>query len=940
MASHPAARGSSCSVEGPRMDCGWVGIDGPTCVSRGCCWRPVHGADGEDEAGEGVDGASGVGDVPWCFHDTSHASAYNASSCKETGSGVQATLVLASPALPSLGPDISPLKLSVSYETNTRLHVKLTDPTEARWEVPESLLPRPAPSKASYGTLYDFNYTKSPFGFTVSRKENGEVLFNTTGHSLFFKDQYVALTSSIPESAALYGLGETTRPTGLRLRPGTMTTMWNRDIPVANANINLYGTHPFLLDIREGGLAHGVFFLNCNGMDVLYTESMIEFRAVGGVLDFYFFLGPSPSDVIQQYQDVIGRPMMPPLWSLGFHQCRYGYKNVEELESVVDGYASANIPLEVMWNDIDYMDGYRDFTLDKLNYALPKMRSYLQRLHDSNQRWVPIIDPGIMVDPGYPAYDAGIQKDIFLKDASGERYAGKVWPPIVHFPDWFHPDVQEYWTAQLRQFHDQLAAFDGIWADMNEASNFCSANRRSGKPLDLGRHGMVGTDACSSDFSSNSSLEHPPYRINNANGAPLSDRSIPVSMLHHDGVTEYDAHNIYGFSESVVTVKAVAEITEGRPFVLSRSTFPGAGKYVAHWSGDNMADWNNLRWSIVSILNANLFGIPMTGADICGFFGTTTEELCARWISLGAFTPFTRAHSDHVPQELYLWPKTADAARKALGMRMRLTPYLYSAFKAVHSAGGTVASPLWMAFPEDSTTYDIDRQFLLGPGLLVSPVLEQGADRVDAYFPNGTWYDLWNNASKIQGPGTHSLEAPVGDIPVHVLGGTIIPTQAQGPTTAHVRETPLSLIVALAPEGDLSGSLAAQGSVYMDAGDTLKVDGPDSFTVEFEARTAHGRGVLTTTAVPPSNAERSIPQLGGLDVLGFECPQVDARDGPGLPHGAATIEVSVNVNGAAHPQAAILRDVARGSLHVSGLATSIERGVKVEWRCDSSYPTT
>ncbi|KAH9313137.1 hypothetical protein KI387_028172, partial [Taxus chinensis] len=581
-------------------------------------------------------------------------------------------------------------------ETEDTLHLSITDAHKTRWEVPQELLPRKEKTLISEKTStasianggeteqpdsahcheLQLSYTANPFGFSIKRISSGDVLFNTTDegpNNLVFKDQFIQISTSIPQDASLYGLGESSRPGGFKLVKGDTYTFWNSDIPSSNPYLNLYGSHPFYMDVRQGGTAHGVLFLNSNGMDIDYTGDRLKYKTIGGIIDFYFISGPCPTSVIQQYTKLIGRPAPMPYWSFGFHQCRWGYKDVKDMESVVSGYREKGIPLDTIWNDIDYMEDFKDFTLDPINYPAAKLRSFLDQLHASGQRYVLIVDPGIKVEKGYDTFDNAVKEDIFIKQG-GQPYLAQVWPGPVHFPDFLNPKTQQFWTKEISQFFETVP-FDGLWIDMNEVSNFCSGITCS-LPEDgtCPSKGKSLTDCCLICNSPHNSTqwEDPAYKIrNNGNHRHIRDKTITPSAVHHNAVLEYNAHNLYGLSETIVTHKTLQSITKKRPFILTRSTFVGSGAYAAHWTGDNAATWDDLRYSIPSILNFGLFGMPMIGADICGFLKDTTEELCNRWIQLGAFYPFSRQHSDNgtIRQELYLWDSVSVSAKRALTLR-------------------------------------------------------------------------------------------------------------------------------------------------------------------------------------------------------------------------------------------------------------------------------
>ncbi|PPQ91932.1 hypothetical protein CVT25_000975 [Psilocybe cyanescens] len=801
---------------------------------------------------------------------------YSASNVKVRHDGLSADLTLAGSPCNVFGNDVKKLSLEVTYETSDRLHVKITDPSSTRYEVPESILPRPSssPSTSSKSSAIQFSYNSSPFSFTVSRSSDNEVLFSTTGHALIFEPQYLRVKTSLPANANIYGLGEHTNTFRLPT-DNTTLTLWSRDAYGVPTGSNLYGNHPVYFEHRTSG-THGVFLLNSNGMDVKLTGGNgnssdpngglgLEYNVIGGVLDFYFLAGSEsdPTAVARQYAEVVGVPAEVPYWSFGLHQCRFGYQNFVDVANVITRYAAAQIPLETMWTDIDYMFQRRIFTVDPDYFPLSRMREIVDYLHAHEQRFVLMTDPAVAYLPGdtYAPYNNGKMLDVWLKAPNGSESLGVVWPGVTVFPDWFHPNAQQYWTSEFASFYSPVTGLDidGAWIDMNEPSNFCNLPcddpyqqaiqmnippPRTNPPPDPNTPIFVNSsEQALGRRDDDDDLLNPPYAINNAAGA-LSSKTAFTNIKHFNNLSEYDTHNLYGTLMSSATQHAMlSRRPTKKTLVITRSTFAGAGAHVGKWLGDNFSQWDHYRASIAGVLGfAGVYQVPMVGADICGYAEDTTENLCARWAMLGGFYPFMRNHNSDtsISQEFYTWPSVAQAARNALDIRYRLLDYIYTAFHQAHTDGTPVLQPLWFKYPKDPSTFPIDLQFFFGDSVLVSPVTDQDATSVSIYLPHDTFYDFLTLAP-IQGTGgTETLQnVNFTTIPVYIKGGAVLPLRVQSSmTTTELRKQDFEFVVA--PDA-LSGQ--ASGRLYIDDGETLSP--PSSATTQ--VKMAFSGGTLDVT---------------------------------------------------------------------------------------------
>lgn len=773
-----------------KFDCfpDYHGVNQRSCWSRGCCWRPTMDSYFYRDEDAKVRG------VPACFLPANY-SGYRVTKVDQSRTGATLELLKSSASL-AWPREIRLLKVGVTFDSPYRLHFKIFDPQERRYEVPLNVH-KPSRLTDISDCDYTVSYVKEPFGLIVRRKSTNTIIFNSAKAApLIFADQYIQI-GTVLASKYLYGLGEHQDKFLIDIN-WTSRGFWARD-QAPRVNTNLYGVHPFYMNIDKHGNAYGVFLLNSNAMQVDFQPlPALTYRTMGGVLDFYIFTGPSPIDVIQQYTELIGRPYFPPYWALGFHLCRWGYENSRNLKEVIKRMRDSKIPYDVQWNDIDYMDRHLDWTYNTKNFAeLPEI---VEDLHAHGQHYIMIVDPGIsnqQREGTYPPYDKGLKEGIFITDSKGGKpIVGRVWPGDTVFPDFFHPKAFSYWHDLAEKFHKQIP-FDGLWVDMNEPSNFVSGSE----------------DGCLYN-----SLNYPPFSSPAILGSKLFEQTLCPSA-HQNLSSHYNLHNMYGYSETKITAMSLEKILRKRTLVISRSTFPGSGVYGGHWSGDNHANWDHLYYSIPEILNFQLFGIPMVGSDVCGFAGPTNAELCTRWTQLGAFYPFMRNHNNlHMPDQdpAVFDEHIQNAMRQVLLIRYSLLPYLYTLFYNSHINGTPVLWPLFFLEPNEET-FTIDQQFLWGNGLMISPVVRPSTFEVKAYFPEGSWYDFYTG-TKIGSTGLYMiLDAPWDKINLHVRGGTILPIIEPDVTTTASRKKKFGLFVAPDTQGKSKGELFWDDGVSLDS---------------------------------------------------------------------------------------------------------------------------
>ena len=554
-------------------------------------------------------------------------------------------------------------------------------------------------------------------------------------------------TIHVGEGVDLYGTGEVTGPLK---RNGRKISLWNIDTPAygVDGGTHLYQSHPWVMGLRSDGSAFGIIADN-TWRQTISTDQDVVFESMGPAFRVVVIERPDVAQLMRALADLTGHMPLPPLWSLGYHQCRHTYYPDGRVMEVADLLRKYHIPSDVIWMDIDYMDGYRIFTFDPDGFPNPRrLNDYLHQLHFKS---VYMIDPGVKAEKGYFVDDQGRAGDYFVKTADGKLFEGNVWPGACHFPDFTRPEVRSWWSTLYRDF--MATGVDGVWNDMNEPAIF-------GQP----------------------------------------EQTMPLDNRHEggDGITagpHLRFHNVYGMNMVRASRQGLLLANpQKRPFILSRSNFLGGQRYAATWTGDNLSHPDHMKLSVPMTLTLGLSGQPFNGPDIGGFCENSNGELVAQWTALGVYFPFVRNHNTKgtVAQEPWAFtPEVLDACRTAINRRYRLMPYIYTLFREASETGMPVMRPLFMADPTDLSLRSEDRAFLLGGDLLVRP---QWADRTA--MPKTAWQPLTLEAA------TDSFQCELRQRP-----GSVIPLANLAQSTTDLRTDSLTLLVCIDGEGKAVGQL-------------------------------------------------------------------------------------------------------------------------------------
>lgn len=626
--------------------------------------------------------------------------------------------------------------------------------------------------------------SKNPFAVAFYTKDGKVINRDEKGLATSWIGEEVTTYKEMQEGERFIGLGE---KTGGLDRRGNGYTNWNTDAyGYGTGQDPLYATIPFYVGIHNG-LNYGIFFDNSYQSDFNFGASndrFSSFGAQGGEMDYYFIYHTKLADIITSYTDLTGRMDLPPLWSLGYQQNRYSYYPDTEVYRIAQTLREKKIPADGITLDIHYMDAYKLFTWDKSRFANPAEMN--KKLEEMGFKTTVIVDPGIKVEEGYGAYERGKKDDIFLKYIDGGNYTGQVWPGWTHFPDFTSNEGREWWKKEIKFFAE--TGVDGFWNDMNEIATW--------------------------------------------------GQKMPNNILF-----EYDGHltshkegrNVYGMQMARASYEGARQHQPNqRPFLLSRAGYAGSQRYTAIWTGDNRSEDSHMMLGIRLLNSMGVSGVAFSAMDIGGFTGNPSIGLYARWIQLGAFTPYFRNHTGVNSKSSEPWAygeEVTEIARNFISLRYKLMPYIYSNFYLASQTGQPLMRTLAIDYTHDPKVYngEFDTQYQFGKSFLIMP-FESGKNYGKVYFPQGKWYNLYTGQVE-QGANEKIIPIEYSKLPIYVKESSIIPMQS---LVQHTSEKPTDTLTVHIYKGDVNNSFV----YYEDDGASYDYQKGDYYkrTMTYDAR--------------------------------------------------------------------------------------------------------
>lgn len=626
-----------------------------------------------------------------------------------------------------------------------------------------------------------FNLSQMPsFALKAEPQEKGMLPSNWQLYPIMEKKKgHASAYLDVPQGTSLYGGGEVTGPL---LRNGQSIKLWNTDSGAYSVDNGkrLYQSHPWVMGVRPDGTSFGILFDTPYKAKLTTTDERINFETEGELFRIFVIDRESPQAVIKGLAELIGTMPMVPRWALGYQQCRFSYTPASRVIEVADTFRIKRIPCDVIWMDIDYMDGYRIFTFNPQTFPDPAALNRDLHIRGFHSAWM--IDPGAKVDSTYFVYKSGTANDVWVKTAQGKEFHGDAWPGACAFPDFTQPKTVRWWADLYKDFLDK--GVDGVWNDVNEPQ---ISNTPTGTMPEDNKH--------------------------------LGGDKIPAGP-------HLKYHNVYGYLMVKASREGIMKARpQNRPFILTRSNFLGGQRFAATWTGDNASWESHMTMSVPMILTLGLSGQPFSGADVGGFLFNPDANLFGRWMALGAFYPFSRGHACAGTINKEPWAfgqKVEDVSRMALERRYVLLPYYYTLLHEASETGMPIMRPVFFADPKDTLLRAEEQAFLIGENLLVVPEWAQ-----NPALPKG----IWRNLSLIPGDDKDSYQAKL-----KIRGGAIIPTGKIIQNTNEKSLDPLTLLVCLDEKGE------AHGTLYWDEGDNWSFkDGNYSFQHFTAIRTADNK---------------------------------------------------------------------------------------------------
>ena len=619
---------------------------------------------------------------------------------------------------------------------------------------------------------------------------------------------------TLSEQAAVYGLGE--MPRGINKRGWHYITNNTDESRHSEDKLSFYGAHNFLL-VRDGSTCFGLFvdFPGKVYYDIGYTRhDLFSFHTETPDYDLYLLSGGNENAVCKEFRTLIGRSYIPPKWAFGLAQSRWGYKTEEDVREVARQYKEHDLPLDMICMDIDYMQDYADFTVNKERF--PDLAKLSADLKAQGIRLVPIIDVGVRIDPNDPTCTEGLEKGYFCKKADGTPFVAAVWPGKAYFADFLRPEVREWFGHKYKALTD--CGIEGFWNDMNEPSLFYSPERLRAFLNDMAA------------LREKDNIEQEEFFLRVIGGAMgLMNSPADYASFYHevDGqkVRHDQVHNLYGGSMTRAAGEAFADLRPGqRTLLYSRSSFIGSHRYGGIWLGDNNSSWAQLLANIQMMPSVQMCGFLYSGADLCGFSSDTTPDLALRWLEFGLLTPLMRNHSavGTRMQEYYRFPEVLPAVRNMIRLRYALLPYLYSEFMKAALENTSYFRPLAFDYPDDPDAREVEDQLLLGEGLMVAPVYVQNAHGRHVYLPEPMKllrlravddYD-----EEILPAGHHYIRCALDEVLLFLRPGHIVPVAQPANSTSELDDASLTLWSFL-PDGE-----SAEYRMYRDDGVTTEYE--------------------------------------------------------------------------------------------------------------------